>query len=326
VQRRVFLVGGVGALVTPLLGEAQPARKLWRVGDLSITPADRAVPANWASFVQGLRDSGYVEGERVVFERRSARGAPDRLLELASDLIRLKVDVIFARGPWAARAAKRATTTIPIVVVDLESDPVAEGLVKSLGRPGGNVTGLFLDLAELGGKQLELLKEIVPRLSRVGVLGDTDVNASQLRAMHAAAHILAIDVQSLPLREGKDLDGTLRTAATARVQAVVVLTSPITIARRKTIAELAAKYHLPAMYGFRVHVDVGGLISYGPNLADMFRRCGEYVAKILSGAKPEDLPVERPARFELLINGKTAKALGLTIPPSVLVRADQVIE
>jgi ABC-type uncharacterized transport system substrate-binding protein len=325
-NRRAFVSGALSLLAAPLIATAQQARKIWRVGDLSTSPPEVASAATWASFVQGLRESRYVEGETVAFERRSARGEPNRLPGLASDLVRRNVDVIFARGPWAARAAKEATTTTPIVVVDLESDPVAEGFVKSLGRPGGNVTGLFLDLADLCGKQLEFLKELVPGLRRVGVLGDAVVNASQFRATDTASGALATEIERLSIRNSKDLDGVFRVAASTHAQALLVLTSPITIGRRTALADLAAKYHLPAMYGYREHVDVGGLISYGPDLPNMFRRCGEYVARVLSGAKPEELPVERPAKFELVINLKTAKALGLTIPQSLLIRADQLIE
>jgi len=323
-NRRAFVTGLGAVLAAPLAVGAQQAGRIWRVGDLSTGAAEVALAATWASFVQGLRESGYVEGVTVTFERRSARGAPNRLPELASDLVRRNVDIIFARGPWAAHAARKATTTVPIVVIDLESDPVAEGFVKTLGRPGGNMTGLFLDLADLSGKQLELLKELVPGLHRLGVLGDASVNASQLTATSTAARVLAIEIEPVPIQN--DVDRIFSAVTGAHAQALMVLTSPIAIGLRTAIADRAAKYHLPAMYGYRAHVDVGGLISYGPDMPKMFRRCGEYVARILSGAKPEELPVERPIKFDLVINLKTAKALGLTIPPSLLARADQVVE
>ena len=318
-------------LATPLTVEAQPPSKVWRIGTLAIAgPTDTPPPPpeNWEAFLQGLREAGYVEGRNVTFEARSARGRPERFPELAAELVRLNVDVIFARGPEAVRAAKAATqaSATPIVAVDLESDPVAARLVGSLAKPGGNVTGTFLDLAELSGKQLQLLREILPGLSRIAALGHPTTNAAQLRAVEVAAGTLGMRVQTLALRAGADLGTAFEAATRERAGSIIVLGSPLSLLHRVQIGELALKHRLPTMFGYRPHVEAGGLISYGPNLAAMFRQCGVYVGKILTGSKPADLPIERPTRFDLVINTKTTKALSLTIPPSLLLRADQVIQ
>ena len=329
-DRRTFLCGlTLGTLSAPLAAEAQQAQNAFRVAQLAIAaPTDipPPPPANWEGFVRGLREVGYVEGENLAFIHRSAKGQPELFPALAADLARLGPDVIFARGPEALRAAKNATRTIPIVAIDLETDPVVTGVVASWARPGGNVTGVFLDLAELTGKHVELLREIVPRLSRIGVLGEPVSNASQLRAVKAAAGTLAVQTRMLEFRGLKDLDRAFQSATGWRSEAVIVLSSPLTNLYRKEIADFAATRRLPAIYLYRVNVEAGGLMSYGPNLPDMFRRCGVYVGKILGGARPGDLPIERPTRFELVINLKAAKTLGVTIPPSVLLRADQAIE
>ena len=324
--RRAFLCGlTLGMLSAPLAAEAQPA-KISRIGILTTGDPRSSPPANWKGFLQGLRESGYVEGQNIAFEHRYAQGTPELFPDLATDLVRLKVDVLFARGPWAVTAAKAATGTIPIVGIDLESDPIADGFVKSLARPGGNITGMFLDLAELSGKQLQILKEIVPKLSPVAVLGDTSVNASQLRELKVVARSLAVQIEELEMKSSKDLDGAFKVANKRHARALIVLSNPLTLASRTQIGDIAVKRRLPTMYLYRAHVEAGGLISYGPDLPDMFRRCGVYVGRILGGAKPGELPVERPTKFELVINLKTAKALGLTIAPSVLGRADQIIE
>jgi putative ABC transport system substrate-binding protein len=321
------LAGGLLAL--PLPAGAQPAEKVYRIGNLAIAgPTDTAPPppANWESFQQGLRELGYVEGQNIAFEHRYAHGRVDLFPGLAADLVRLQVDIIFARGPQAVTAAKNATHAIPIVGIDLESDPVMTGLVTSLSRPGGNITGMFLDLAEMSGKQLQLLKELVPKLSRVAVLGDPAVNASQLSALNAVGRSLTIQVQVLELKSSERLEGAFEEAKRGRAQALVTLSSPLTLANRSPIGVLATKQRLPTMFLYRAHVEAGGLMSYGPDLPGMHRHCADYVARILKGAKPGELPVERPTKFELVINLKTAKALGLTIPPSLLQRADDVIQ
>jgi putative ABC transport system substrate-binding protein len=245
---------------------------------------------------------------------------------LAVELVRGRPDVIFARGAGALAATKSATDTIPIVAVDLESDPVATGFVRTLARPGGNVTGVFLDVPELSGKQLQLLRDIIPTISRVAVLGDSVLNAPQFRATAQAARALTIHVQKLDVRASADLDRAMEAARKGNARAVILLSSPLVFVHRTEIGSMAATRHLPAVSMFVEFAEAGGLMVYGPSLREAFRRCGGYVAKILQGAKPADLPIERPEKFDLVINLKTAKALGLTIPPSLLQRADQVIE
>jgi putative tryptophan/tyrosine transport system substrate-binding protein len=325
-DRRSFLVGMGGLVSLPVAAVAQRGGKVAHIGVLTTGDPHSAPPGNWQGFLQGLRESGYVEGQNIAVEHRYAEGRPERFPDLAADLVRLKVDVIFARGPWAVPAAKGATETIPIVGIDLESDPIEAGFVKSLARPGGNITGMFLDLAELSGKQLQLLKEIIPRLSRVAVLGDPAVNSSQLRELRVVAHSLAVKIQTLEMKSARDLDGALEAANKGQAEALIILSNPLTLASRTLIAGIAVKRRLPTMHLYGAHVASGGLISYGPDLPDMFRRCGVYVGRILGGAKPGELPVERPVRFDMAINLKTAKTLGLRMPQSLLVRADQVIE
>ena len=328
-KRRDFitLLGGTAA-AWPLAGRGQqPAR--YRIGHLAIAaPTDTPPPppANWDAFVQGLREAGYVEGRNTAFEHRSAHDQPELFPKLALELASLKVDVIFARGTWALAAARNATRTIPIVGIDLEIDPVEVGLVANIARPGGNITGLFLDLSELSGKHLQILKEIIPGTSRVAVLGNSDINAAQLRELERVAQSLSMQTRVAEVKNTTDLDGAFDTAQNWRADALIVLSNPLNLAYRTQIAALAAKADLPSIYLYRAHVGAGGLISYGPDLPDMFRRCGVYVGKILGGTKPTDLPLERPVRFELVVNLKTAQALGITIPEAILVRADEVIE
>jgi putative tryptophan/tyrosine transport system substrate-binding protein len=267
-----------------------------------------------------------MEGQNIAFEHRSAHDQPELFPKLAFELASLKVDAIFARGTWALAAAKNATPTIPIVGIDLEIDPVKAGLVASIARPGGNITGLFLDLSELSGKHLQFLKEIMPGMSRVAVLGNPDINAPQLRELERVAESLSMQTRVVEVKNATDLDGAFDTAQKWRAHALIVLSNPLSLAYRTQIAALAAKAGLPTIYLYRAHVGAGGLISYGPDLPDMFRRCGVYVGRILGGTKPADLPIERPARFELVINLKTAKALGLAIPDQLLALADEVIE
>jgi putative tryptophan/tyrosine transport system substrate-binding protein len=325
-DRRAFISGAtLSLLVAPRAAKAQPAR-LPRIGVLTTASSASSPSANYEAFVQGLRESGYIEGRNVLLEQRYAEERPKLFPALAADLVRLNVDLIFARGPWAVAAATSATKTIPIVGVDLETDPVANGLVKSLARPGGNLTGMFLDLAELSGKQLQILKEINPRLSRVAVLGDSAVNSSQLKELRIVAESAAVQIQPLEMKTAKDLTGAFEAENKRPSDALIVLSNPLTLAARSQIAGIAAKRRLPSMYLYGAHVEAGGLLSYGPNLPDMFRRCGVYAARILGGQRPADLPLERPTKFEMVLNLKTAKALGLTIPPSLLQRADQVIE
>jgi len=327
-QRRDLIRFIAGATVWPIAVRAQkPGR--YRIGHLAIAaPTDTPPPppANWDAFVQGLREAGYVEGQNVAFEHRSAHDQHELFPKLALELATLNVDVIFARGTWALSAAKDATRTIPIVGIDLEIDPVEAGLVTSIARPGGNVTGMFLDLSELSSKHLQLLREIMPRMSRIAVLANPDINASQLRELNRVAGPLSVDILVGEVRNAIDLDDAFRAAKNWRADALIVLSNPLSLAHRTRIGNLAEKASLPSIYLYRAHVDAGGLISYGPDLPDMFRRCGGYVGRILDHTKPADLPIERPARFDLVVNLKAAKALGISIPETVLVRADTVLE
>jgi putative tryptophan/tyrosine transport system substrate-binding protein len=326
-DRRAFVSGltlGVLAARRPL--EAQPAAKAVRIGVLRPAPDDPVFRHNFHPFRQMLREKGFLEGSNLTIEYRVRAGSPEEILALAGELVRLNVDAILAISPAGVNAAARATTSIPIVAVDLETDPKAAGFAASLARPGGNITGLFLDFPELGGKWIELLKEVVPRLGRVAVLWDPATGPSLLKGAEVAAQ--ALKVQPLPLeaRGPDDFAGVFRSAATERAGAMLVLSSPVFNSARKRIAELAAKHHIPALMPFTGFAEDGGLMAYGPHVTYMFRQAGGVMAKVLKGTRPGDLPIERPARFELVVNLRTAKALGLTIPPSVLVRADQVIE
>jgi putative ABC transport system substrate-binding protein len=321
-DRRAFigtLAGGL--LAAPLAAEAQQASKLPKIGFLQGTLNENAV-----AFVDALRDAGYVDGQNAVLETRIYGVTFDRLPQLARDLVALKCDVIFATGPYAIKAAIAATNKVPIVGLDLESDPVARGWAKSLSRPGGNITGLFLDLPELGGKQIQLLREVVPGISRVGVLWDSNIGDVQFRATQTAARTLGVVVHSLPMQRAEDLQDAFDRAVRERLQGVIVLSSPVILRERLQIASFALIRRLPTISLFTLLPRSGGLIAYGPNLPGMYSRAVTYVDKILRGAKPGDLPIERPTRVELVINLKTAKALGLTIPQSLLQRADQVIE
>jgi putative ABC transport system substrate-binding protein len=326
-DRRTFLGAlASGLLAAPLSAEAQQAAKVARIGYLT---ADRAgIP--YQSFLQGLRDHGYVEGRNVVIEYRSAEGKIERLPALAAELVGLKVDVIVAAVTVAALAAQQATRTVPIVFGAV-SDPVATGLVASFARPGGNVTGLSFFAPELVGKSMELLKQAAPGVNRVAVLwqsaGFSEHQGKALRkAAEGAARVLGVRLQVVEARGPDDFDRAFAEIARARADALMVPTSATFTQARGRLVDLAAKGRLPAVYPSREFVDAGGLLAYGPNVSDLFRRAATYVDKILKGAKPGDLPIEQPTKFELVINLKTAKALGLTIPPSLLQRADEVIE
>jgi putative ABC transport system substrate-binding protein len=278
------------------------------------------------AFRQGLRELGYVEGKNIVIEWRSTEDKPDRLPALATELLSLRVDVIVTGGPSATRAAKGATSTIPIVM-STDPDPVANGFVASLARPGGNITGLATLAPELSGKRLELLKETVPKLSRVAVFGTstTPGNAQNIKETELAARAFGLQLQSLDVRAPKDMETAFRAAGKARADSIIVLSGPMVNSHRSQIVDLAVKSRLPAIYPWPEYVEDGGLMSYGPSLTDLFRRAATYVDKILKGRKPADLPVEQPIKFEFIVNLKAAKQIGLTIPPNVLVRADRVI-
>jgi putative ABC transport system substrate-binding protein len=323
-RRRNFITGFASMTAAwPLAAHAQQGgRKIvGRFGAGSATdPATNVV-------TEALRELGWVEGENVVFERRYAENRPERLPEMAADLVRLKVDVIIAGGTLAPLAAKRATSTIPIVM-SAAGDPLGSGLVASLARPGGNVTGTSIMSPDLGGKRLELLKELLPALARVAVLWNAanPYPAVVFKEMQGAGRTLGIEVQSLEVRGPDDLDGAFEAARKQQPDAMITVEDPLTITYRKRIADFATGQHLPSLHGQSEFVEAGGLMSYGANLADILRRAAGYVDKILKGAKPADLPVEQPTKFDLVINLTTAKALGLTVPPSLLARADEVIE
>jgi putative tryptophan/tyrosine transport system substrate-binding protein len=267
-----------------------------------------------------------VEGKNFAIESRFANFKPELLPELASDLVRRNVNVIFAPTPEAVAAARGATTSIPIVAIDLESDPLAKGYVKSLARPGGNMTGMFLDLPELSGKQVGLLKEIVPRLSRIAIFGIPGVNVAQFAAAKIAVQALALEAEIIEVRSADDFEGALEAATTRHVEPGILLSSPIVFTSSKQISEFALAKRLPLISLFAEFPKSGGLIAYGPNVADIFRIGGGYVAKILHGAKPSDLPIQRPEKFDLVINLKTAAALGVVVPSQLQQLADEVIE
>jgi putative tryptophan/tyrosine transport system substrate-binding protein len=311
--------------VWPLAARAQQGRKKkYIVGRFGAGSATEPIVD---VLTEALRELGWVEGENVVFERRYAENQLERLPEMAADLVRLQIDVIVAGGTLAPLAAKRATSTIPIVM-SVAGDPLRSGLVASLARPGGNVTGTSLMAPDLGGKRLELLKELLPRLARVAVLWNAanPYSANVFKETQGPGRTLGIEVQSLEVRGPDDLDGAFEAARKRRPDAMITVEDPLTITYRKRIADFQTGQQLPSLSGLREFVAAGGLISYGANLVDLTRRTAGYVDKILKGAKPADLPVQQPTKFELVINLKTAKALGVTIPPSLLARADDVIE
>ena len=298
-----------------LSAEAQQTGKIPRIGFLEATSAS-TIPARLDAFRQGLLELGYVEGKNIHIDYRWAEGKFDRLPNLASELVSLKVDVIVTGGPTAIPPAKKATATIPIVM-SFDSDPVGSGFVASLAHPGGNIAGLSSLSPEISGKQLELLKEIVPKLSRVAVLGTSTRPgyAHALKEVELAAGALAVQLQYLDVRDPKDLETAFRAAAKGRAEAVLVLGGPVFILQRTQVADLVVKNRLPAIYDRREVVEDGGLLSYVVSLLDLHRRSATYVDKILKGAKPADLPVEQPTKFEFIINLKAAKQIGLTIPP-----------
>jgi ABC-type uncharacterized transport system substrate-binding protein len=313
-------------LATIHLAEAQQPKKIYRIGFLS-SLAPFSISVRTEAFRQGLRELGYVERKNIVFEWRYAEGKTDRLPDLAAELVRLKVDVIVTGGPAVNRFAKEATVTIPIVLA-FDNDPVGNGFAASLARPGGNITGLSTHYPEISGKQLELLKEIVPRLSRVAVLGNSTVpgNVQAIKETELAARAFGVKLLYLDIQNPKEIESALRAASKGRADAVLVLGSQVVTSHAKQFAELAAKNQLPAIYWSPEFVEAGGLMSYSVSITDLFRRAATYVDKILKGARPADLPVEQPTKFEFIVNLKAAKQIGLTIPPNVLARADKIIK
>jgi ABC-type uncharacterized transport system substrate-binding protein len=322
-----LVILAISLAVAPIAVDAQEARKIPRIGFLAAPSRSDRMPMR-DPFVQGLRELGWVEGKDVAIEYRYADGRADRLSELAAELVRLKVDLIFAASTAVAVAAKSATSTIPIVAPSM-SNPVELGLIASVARPGGNITGLSYSVGmEIFSKQLELLKETVPKVHRVAILSNP-ANPGQpavIKNVKVAAQSLGAQLQLLEARGLTEFDGAFAAMARERAGALLVMGDPVFDFHRTRLAELAAKSRLPAIYGLRTQTEAGGLMSYGVDLRDNSRRAATYVDKILKGAKPADLPVEQPTKFELVINAKTAKALGLTIPQSILVRADEIIQ
>ena len=320
-RRRFLLTSVAGALAAPRATEAQQTGKTHRIGFLRNGPPPKTFIDG---FRQGLRELGYVEGQNIIIEYQLPETA-DQLLDAATTLVRRNVEVILASGTPPVPAAKRATSTIPIVFV-ASIDPVATGVVVSLARPGGNVTGFAGTHADLMGKRLELLREIVPRLSRVAILAHAENpgNAEYIRQADLAASAVGVAVDHVTIQHAGDLERVFSRAQSAH--ALIQLDDVVFTSHRRQVVELAVKHRLPAMYGFREFVDAGGLMAYGPDLPDLYRRAAGYIDRIFKGAKAAELPIDQPTKFELVINLKTAKALGLTIPPSLLLRADQVIE
>jgi putative ABC transport system substrate-binding protein len=313
-------------LTTVSLADAQLAKKVPKIGYLTNDSVAVDTPRRNA-FRQGLRDLGYVEGQSIVIEYRVGEGRIEKLTEMAEELVRLKVDVIFAFTTSAAQAVKKVTKEIPIIM-SASGDPVALGFVESLARPGGNITGLVTNAgAEIYGKQLELLKEAVATATRVAVLWNpaNPQNPLQLKETRAAAPVLSVTLLAFEAKEPRDIDNAFAAMKKERADALTVLPDPMLLGQRHKIADLAARHRLPAMYGIPEHMEAGGLMAYAANRLDIFRRAAIYVDKILKGAKPGDLPVEQPTKFEFIINLKAAKQIGLTIPPSVLARADRLI-
>src|SRR5262244_3190209 len=305
---------------------AQQPTKVHRIG-YPVSAFPSSTPARIEAFRHGLRELGYVEGKNIVIESRYAKGKSDRLTALAAELVRLKVEVVVTTGTLVTRAAKEATGAIPIVMGN-DTDPVSNGFVASLARPGGNITGLSTFAPELSGKRLELLKEIIPKLSSVAVLGTSTgpANAQNLKETELASEALGVKIQYLDVLGPKDIETAFRAASKGRAGAVLLLASSVFTSQRTRLADFAVKYRLPATYNRPEYVEDGGLMTYGPSINDLFRRAATYVDKILKGTKPADLPVEQPPKFELVINLKPAKQIGLTIPPNVLARADKVIK
>lgn len=310
----------------PLAAQAPRQPGSWRIGVLRAAPDDQVFRQNFEQFVPTLRERGFAEGSNLTIEYRVRPGNSAEILGLARELVQARVDAILAIAAPGVVAASKATSSIPIVAVDLESDPVAMGFAGTLSRPGGNISGMFLDFPELSGKWIQLLKEAMPRLARVAVLSDPAVGPFLLRGAEAAGVSMGVQVIKLEARGPGELEHAFRAAAKQQAEAVLALSSPVFASARKRIAELALNHRLPAIMPFPNFADDGGLMAYGPHLTSMFRQAANVMATVLQGTHPRNIPIERPVRFELAINLGTARALGITIPPAVLVRADRVIE
>jgi ABC-type uncharacterized transport system substrate-binding protein len=327
VERRTFMamIAG-GLLATPLAAEGQQAGKVYRIGMLDSAPA-AANATNVNAFRQGMREFGYVEGQNFVIEYRSPEGRAERFPALANELIRSKIDLIVTRGTPAAKAAASASRTVPIVMA-ASGDPFGAGVVAGLAHPGGNVTGLSALVAEVSGKRLQLLKDAMPGLRRLAVMLDmgNSALATQWPDIEVAARSLRLQPQLLDVRRGEDLERAFDTAVKQHAEAAMVALGTVAQSNVGRVVDLSVKHRLPSIYSSREFVDAGGLMAYGVSYPDLYRRAAKYVDKILKGAKPGDLPIEQPTKFELVINLRTAKSLGLTIPPSLLARADEVIQ
>jgi ABC-type uncharacterized transport system substrate-binding protein len=327
-DRRTFVCTLTGSLLAaPLAAAAQQAGKVYRIGVLMNKASDPAESRQWQGLWLGLRERGWIQGENILVELREAEGNSSRVPDLAADLVRRKMDLIVTRGSLFTGAVKAATSSIPIVFI-AHADPVGSGHVASLARPGGNITGLAILQTELGAKGLEILRSVGPTVTRIAVLWHpgTPSAAPGLKALEEPARRLRLELQPVGARGPAELEGAFAAMARARAQGVIVLATPIFFGERQRLGELAIAHRLPTMFQIRDYAEAGGLMSYGADLADLYRRAAIPVDKILKGAKPGDIPIEQPTKFELIINLRTAKALGLTIPPSLLQRADQVIE
>jgi putative ABC transport system substrate-binding protein len=325
-RRRFLLISLAGTLSEPLAVEAQEGGNLKRVGYVGYDEPG-SDPSAISGLRQGLRDLGYVENQNIVVEYRFAKGQLDRLPGLVRELINLKVGVLITQGTAVTAAVKKATSTTPIVTVS--SDPVGLGFVESMAHPGGNITGLSFGSGEgFSGKWLELIRETAPKVSRVGIIWNPSNSSgvASVRRMEVLARGLGLQLSSHTVRAPADIDTAFAAVSSTRLGALVVLTDPLVVAQKERLVKLAAAGRIPTIFGLREFVQIGGLMSYGPSLTDLWRRSAAYVDRILKGGKPADLPVEEPTKYELVINLKTAKALGLTIPPSLMARADQVIE
>jgi putative tryptophan/tyrosine transport system substrate-binding protein len=325
-NRRTFIAALGGAAAGPVVASAQQPTKVFRIGALFAGGDYRNWPG-WGDFIEALRGFGWIEGKNFVFEHRFANDRLDRLPEMAAELVRLNVDVIVTGGTLAPIAAKRATSTIPIVMQNA-GDPLGSGLVTNLARPGENVTGLSLMAPDLGGKRLELLKETLPRVSHAGVLWNSanPYSANSFNETRSAAEGLRVDIQSFGVKKPDDFVGAFQAIESQNLDALITVEDPLTFGQAQPIVDFATKHRLAAIYGLRGYVDVGGLMSYGASISDLLRRSAGYVDKILKGAKPGDLPVEQPTKFELIINLKAAKQIDLQIPVPIIARADEVIE
>jgi len=324
-RRRAFITLLGGALAWPVLGRAQSPANIPEVGFLYAGSAS-ALPSRIAAFADGLRSRGYIEGQNVTVITRTAEWQPDQYEPLIKGLVTRNVRVLFAAGPVVVRYAQAATSTIPIVALDLESDPVKSGFVRTIARPGGNLTGLFFDFPEFSTKWLQLLAEAVPSLSRLAVVWDPTTARVQLDTVAAAAKSRGLSLQVMQVQASGEFEDAFRSARSQKADGVLILSSPLFGSNPQPLADLAAKYRLPAITLFPEFGQLGGLLAYGTNLIDLYVQAGALVGKVLNGTRPEELPVERPSRFHLVVNLKTAKALGLEIPPTLIARADEVIE